>query len=1068
VKSLAEGAPLRPPLGSTLTFIMKLLHFPCCTLFLVLGAIVCHTFVLLGNWKTSEAMEAVGSSTGGWSSVGVGLARSLHHELDEVMANVTTKLTHTIHTIMEAQASINGVLQFFGVAVDDSLKKHTSLLQSTETAEVAVVGIMEAIMKAFKLLPHFQDSTKLLQTFLETAKPPLYQVGEWITSFADKIQAGVEAFGNTVDVVQKLFDQVMQQMKGGTGADLMLQQTFNLFDVEHSGFVTVGALHSIASLYSISAVAGQKAIQLVDKYDENGDHRLNKLEFANFVEDASVPKLMAVILRQYTKKLSEVAGVVGGAKMRDEVAKGVVKYLQLVASKNLTKVEWISQRMVNGSIPAAFTADLIAELALAKSDPNVLTTADVGGMVMGCMMSMNSSYVMVVVDLMSRAAFWTSEGLNPDDHPKVMEQVANWTVSGPKLFREMRATLKALQLEAGNTSLRAIDADELLQSMPATARKLSEAGMQQHMQQQMRATMKERRTVFQSDTSQFLLQQLLGGVAATDGVPSAAQRALKSGVPAVPSTLEFAKFLSWNASNDAAMFTKMSMEYTSQSSGPTDNFNNQVQGMVKKISGFIDMLKEHATREGIDKLSDQVLQFAIKGVADVQKIVMQKVVSFVNSTIHGKVKLGLLQNVSMLDSTSLMESDVLVAGESKFVTLDASIHRSGLQLIYANAFQENCIDTEALKRVAQELFPVLVGQGGSFSVHDWHGALANSSANDVLSQVRIPGFDSSVLQQLDAHSFDQDSDGFVTAFELAGGFENEQNLKQLGRVLGDTASQGLVPTAVWNIVTSTLRQFTKILPMAIDVLKDARKEVSSISAQLGNIFENFEKSGPAIFDSIAKVNSNMWTIYYILLAPLTLGILFYGAYASGVFDSDEDEEDEALAASERPTGAGCWDCCCQCLAVTSDNGACLWSTIILMQIIVLIIFIVSILLTILAGVKTFVTAGCSQVYIINDNKVCTETLKGIANFLATFHVGPVPTSLDFICDVENLKTCQMITDKMSTSTMYTVVGSFAATIFSFELILQTAMLHERMSWRRHKQTLSKSNDAADPKGDSTG
>merc|ERR1719152_572635 len=122
---------------------------------------------------------------------------------------------------------------------------------------------------------------------------------------------------------------------------------------------------------------------------------------------------------------------------------------------------------------------------------------------------------------------------------------------------------------------------------------------------------------------------------------------------------------------------------------------------------------------------------------------------------------------------------------------------------------------------------------------------------------------------------------------------------------------------------------------------------------------------------------------------------------------------------------------------------CLWSMILIMQIVVLLVFIVSILLTILAGVKVFVTAGCSQVYIINDDKVCTETMKHLGTFLETFHVGEDVTSLDFVCDVQQLKTCQMIT-----STIYTVVGSFAATIFSFQLILNTAMLHERARWNR--------------------
>jgi hypothetical protein len=88
------------------------------------------------------------------------------------------------------------------------------------------------------------------------------------------------------------------------------------------------------------------------------------------------------------------------------VAQGIVGYLQLVAAKNITKVGWISQRLSNGSVPMAFTACLVSELAVAADDPQTLTKADVGGMVVGAMLDFNASYIMDAIDLLSDPAFF--------------------------------------------------------------------------------------------------------------------------------------------------------------------------------------------------------------------------------------------------------------------------------------------------------------------------------------------------------------------------------------------------------------------------------------------------------------------------------------------------------------------------------------------------------------------------------------------------------------------------------------------------------------------------------------
>merc|ERR1719240_1924868 len=131
-----------------------------------------------------------------------------------------------------------------------------------------------------------------------------------------------------------------------------------------------------------------------------------------------------------------------------------------------------------------------------------------------------------------------------------------------------------------------------------------------------------------------------------------------------------------------------------------------------------------------------------------------------------------------------------------------------------------------------------------------------------------------------------------------------------------------------------------------------------------------------------------------------------------------------------------------------DTQLCFWSAIIVMQIIVLIIFIVSIILCVLAGVKAFLVGGCAQVYILGDSSVCEDTLGMVKNWLAAFYVKDMDEALNAACPSNNLLTCEMITKKMEQSTILTVTFSFLGTILSLQLLLESATLHEHAKWRR--------------------
>ena len=47
----------------------------------------------------------------------------------------------------------------------------------------------------------------------------------------------------------------------------------------------------------------------------------------------------------------------------------------------MIQVGWITERLVNGSLPMAFTADVLRQLGVQSLDPNVFSTIDVGQLV---------------------------------------------------------------------------------------------------------------------------------------------------------------------------------------------------------------------------------------------------------------------------------------------------------------------------------------------------------------------------------------------------------------------------------------------------------------------------------------------------------------------------------------------------------------------------------------------------------------------------------------------------------------------------------------------------------------
>jgi len=283
------------------------------------------------------------------------------------------------------------------------------------------------------------------------------------------------------------------------------------------------------------------------------------------------------------------------------------------------------------------------------------------------------------------------------------------------------------------------------------------------------------------------------------------------------------------------------------------------------------------------------------------------------------------------------------------------------------------------------------------------------------------------------------------------------------RHLGSEVMNKEDPGLIFITVKKTLDHLQAILPEVINDVKFAKREVSSVSEQLHTVFSTFEEKGPHLFGNMSQLYSTMWTWYFILFATITVGVIFYAFWATGWFGGPTVD----LAQLDDPEGEGyqppsgfmgscqmCCSACSTCMSSCHDNMLCFWSCIILCEAVVLMLFMVAVALTLFSGVKAFMGSGCSEIYFLSDNTVCDGILDVVKGWLAHFWDG-AETRLEHACDSESLLTCKLIQDKLLKSVLYTTVGSVAAAVLSFQMIVNTAQMHEQARWIRLAESFSK-------------
>jgi len=416
---------------------------PFCSLFLVVSTILCHFFCLMGNLDTADSFVQMGKSTGGWSDVGLSMSESMISEVEYLMGETNHMLTIALKDVVEMEGLLNFVLGATGNATELAVRMYTDGNPQVKYVEppggvlsvLALNGTLTAVDKGpvngavkKQVSDLINKVSKKVEEFWKMMRPALVQVGKWLHSMGAKMQGFIEQFSQTLDKAQKIFDQLMKKLAGKAhkaAKEQMVYNTFHIFDMG-KGDISEEDIQTVASLYGITALSGAKGKELHKKYDADGDGKLSVEEYSLLVDDKSVPDVMSYVLRTFSKKLSQVAGQMKGSKKRDELGQSVVEYFQLMVAKNISKVEWVSDALTNGSLPIEFSADVFKQLVEQEHDPGKLTDLPVGKTIIGYMMDLNHKFVGKVVKELADPVYWHKQGFDSKQQGPTVKQVKKW------------------------------------------------------------------------------------------------------------------------------------------------------------------------------------------------------------------------------------------------------------------------------------------------------------------------------------------------------------------------------------------------------------------------------------------------------------------------------------------------------------------------------------------------------------------------------------------------------------------------------------------------------------------
>jgi hypothetical protein len=660
------------------------------------------------------------------------------------------------------------------------------------------------------------------------------------------------------------------------------------------------------------------------------------------------------------------------------------------------------------------------------------------------------SFTQDAFEMMSKPSFWTSEGFLTDDLANVVEVVGNWIQNGVNATKN--GTNPAGRVLSGKSSLlqegsyfnevEALFKSGYVKKLQVDASaEIAKEKRRRHLEM-----VQTRKSLHEAHASRHLFRKLLGGsTMAKVTLTPAEWESSQAGVAAAPETLEFAEFLAANATLDAAEFLHGSAQYSGTSSNHLDAFANEIKSFCGKTSLFLTTTRTYSGQKGIDFLKTEANNFIENAEAEILAALEPKI-SMISKSVatlakrEGKPLDGniiLKQVEKELDKLTIDEfsnkmskiqfgGGVAIAGEPDYDAMwqkfkvDYQKHYSG--------------DEE------QTRFNIFKSNVDIIEAHNTKNLSYTLGVNKFADQTPEE-FYSTHISNYDGQKPDDDKVA-LKFFATHIGYNNGQ------QPVDDP------PKVAFEEMKTLLQDLMALLPSAAQTINEARNEVVQVAHHMRGVFGTFGISGPTIFNEISWAYKFLWTVYFIMLMPVLIGTLWYAMWASGWMGGPassgliEETEEEAMkprSFSERLSI--CYSACCLACSRCQDNIACFWSCLIIYQIVVLVVFIAAVMLCLVAGVKMFFLASCEQIYMLNQADMCTNALQSVQSFVQTFMV-ETDIPIEETCASQQLLLCDLIGSRILQSTMYTTVFSFLAAIIQFQLVVESAVLHERARMRK--------------------
>jgi len=282
----------------------------------------------------------------------------------------------------------------------------------------------------------------------------------------------------------------------------------------------------------------------------------------------------------------------------------------------------------------------------------------------------------------------------------------------------------------------------------------------------------------------------------------------------------------------------------------------------------------------------------------------------------------------------------------------------------------------------------------------------------------------------------------------------------------------------WEEMVTSLSSLTRSLPLAMDTLKGARGEAAKIVKNLRSDFDIFLSRGPTAFDEISRQWRQVWFLYFVFLSLGLGGLAYYTVWALGYWSEAEKVADKMTqSAIERRSWQDedsldtpapsfqdrlqmAFAACIYFLRPRPDRDLAFWSCILCMTAIALLVFLIAIFLCITSGFGRFLMSGCAQVYALGDASICFDVLNGLKRAFRSFNFRNMDESVSReqmeedlptdVCIRLDLTTCQKIDHEMHQSAMLVTFFGLLGVALTFQVVLDSSMLHQRSRLRRMK------------------